>query len=201
MRHLKAMLLSAALIVGTTTFAAAQAVVPVQWGWGLGRDNDDRQAFREGYNQGKFDARHNRRFDPDNNRWRERDDRQAFRSGYERGFRESGGYYGNGRDRDWDHDGDRDRGGWGHGGYGGGGYSGYGANAARQNGYQDGLNDGSNDRRTGHSNRPTHDSNFKHADRGYIPTYGNKEYYKQAYREAYQNGYQQGYNSGGYRRY
>ena len=81
MRHLKTMLLSAALIVGTTTFAAAQAVVPVQWGWGLGRDNDDRQAFKEGYNQGKSDARHNRRFDPDNNRWRERDDRQAFRSG------------------------------------------------------------------------------------------------------------------------
>jgi len=196
MRHLKTMLLSAALIVGATTFAAAQAVVPVQWGWGLGRDNDDRQAFKEGYNQGKFDARHNRRFDPDNNRWRERDDRQAFRSGYERGFRESGGYYGNGRDRDWDHDGDRDRGGYGRGGYGG-----YGMNLARQNGYQDGLNDGSNDRRTGHSYRPTHDSNFKHADHGYIPTYGNREYYKQAYREAYQNGYQQGYNSGGYRRY
>ena len=193
MRHLKAMLLSAALIAGTTTFAAAQAVVPVQWGWGLGRDNDDRQAFKEGYNQGKSDARHNRRFDPDNNRWRERDDRQAFRSGYERGFRESGGYYGNGRDRDWDHDGDR--------GYGRGGYGGYGVNAARQNGYQDGLNDGSNDRRSGHSYRPTHDSNFKHADHGYIPTYGSKDYYKQAYREAYQNGYQQGFNSGGYRRY
>jgi hypothetical protein len=190
------MLLSAALIVGATTFAAAQAVVPVQWGWGWGRDNDDRQAFKEGYNQGKSDARHNRRFDPDNNRWRERDDRQAFRSGYERGFRENGGYYGNGRDRDWDHDGDRDRGGYGRGGYGG-----YGLNAARQNGYQDGLNDGSNDRRSGHSNRPTHDGNFKHADHGYIPTYGNKDYYKQAYREAYQNGYQQGYNSGGYRRY
>jgi len=197
MRHLKTMLLSAALIVGTTTFAAAQAVVPVQWGWGLGRDNDDRQAFKEGYNQGKSDARHNRRFDPDNNRWRERDDRQAFRSGYERGFRENGGwYYGNGRDRDWDHDGDRDRGGYGRGAYGG-----YGANAARQNGYQDGLNDGSSDRRSGHSNRPTQDSNYRHADHGYNSSYGDKNYYKQAYRQAYENGYQQGYNSGGYRRY
>jgi len=197
MRHLKTMLLSAALIVGTTTFAAAQAVVPVQWGWGLGRDNDDRQAFREGYNQGKSDARHNRRFDPDNNRWRERDDRQAFRSGYERGFRENGGYYGNGRDRDWDHDGDRDRGVYGRGGYGG-----YGLNAARQNGYQDGLNDGARDRRTGHSNRPTQDGNYKHADHGYNSSYGDKNYYKQAYRQAYENGYQQGYSSGGgWRRY
>jgi len=197
MKSMKAMLLGAALIVGTTTFAAAQAVVPVQWGWGLGRDNDDRQAFKEGYNQGKSDARHNRRFDPDNNRWRERDDRQAFRSGYERGFRESGGYYGNGRDRDWDHDGDRDRGGYGRGGYGG-----YGGNAARQNGYQDGLNDGARDRRTGHSNRPTQDGNYKHADHGYNSSYGDKNYYKQAYRQAYENGYQQGYNSGGgWRRY
>jgi len=197
MKSMKAMLLGAALIVGTTTFAAAQAVVPVQWGWGLGRDNDDRQAFKEGYNQGKSDARHNRRFDPDNNRWRERDDRQAFRSGYERGFRESGGFYGNGRDRDWDHDGDRDRGGYGRGGYGG-----YGGNAARQNGYQDGLNDGARDRRTGHSNRPTQDGNYKHADHGYNSSYGDKNYYKQAYRQAYENGYQQGYSSGGgWRRY
>jgi hypothetical protein len=194
MKHIKGMLLGAALIAGTTTFAAAQAVVPVQWGWGWGqRDNDDRQAFREGYKRGQWDARHNRRFDPDDSRWRERDDRQAFRSGYERGFREVR-YYGNDRDRDrdWDRDGDRDRGGWGRGGYG--------VNAARQNGYQDGLNDGARDRRTGHSFRPTHDDNYRHADHGYIPTYGNKDYYKQAYRQAYQNAYQQGFNSGGYRR-
>jgi hypothetical protein len=194
MRNIKAMLLGAALIVGATSLAGAQAVVPVQWGWGWGqRDNDDRQAFREGYRQGQWDARHNRRFDPDDSRWRERDDRRAFRSGYERGFREVG-YYGNDRDRDrdWDHDGDRDRGGWGRG---------YGVNAARQNGYQDGLSDGARDRRTGHSYRPTHDDNYRHADHGYIPTYGNKDYYKQAYREAYQNAYQQGFNSGGYRRY
>jgi len=87
-------------------------------------------------------------------------------------------------------------GGWGRGGYGGNG-----SNAARQYGYQDGINDGARDRRTGHSNRPTQDSNYKHADRGYSSLYGNKDYYKQAYRQAYENGYQQGYNSGGgYRR-
>jgi hypothetical protein len=190
------MVLGAALVAGSATFAAAQAVVPVQWGY---HDDDDRQAFKEGFRQGQWDARHNRRFDPDDSRYRERDDRQAYRRGYERGFRENTGYRGGDRDRDgdWDHDGDRDRGVYG-GDY--GRNSGYGLNAARQNGYQDGLNDGARDRRTGHSNRPSQGDNYKHADRGYIPTYGNRDYYKQAYREAYYNAYEQGYNTGVYNR-
>lgn len=197
MKHIRAMLVGAALITGATTFAAAQAVVPVQWGYQ--RDNDDRQAFRDGLRQGQWDAQHNRGFNPNNSRWRERDDREAYRSGYERGFREVGGNRGGGwgRDRDGDYDGDRDRGSGGYGGYGGGGY---GMSAARQYGSQDGLNDGARDRQTGHSNRPTQDTNYRHADRGYSARFGNKEYYKQAYREAYQNGYEQGYNGGVYRR-
>ena len=103
MKHMKAMLLGAALMAGTTTLAVAQSVVPVQWGWGH-RDDDDRQAYKEGFRRGQEDARHNRRFDPDDSRWRERDDRQAYRSGYERGFRESSGYNNSawGRDRDGD---------------------------------------------------------------------------------------------------
>ena len=100
MRHMKAMLLGAALMAGTTTLAVAQSVVPVQWGWGQ-RDNDDRQAFRDGFNQGQQDARHNRRFNPESSRWRERDDREAYRSGYERGFQQIGGY------RNGDYGGDR----------------------------------------------------------------------------------------------
>ena len=176
MRHMRAMLLGVALIGGASTFAAAQAVVQVQWGGQ--RDDDDRQAFREGFRQGQWDARHNRRFDPNDNRWREWDDRQAYRNGYERGFREVDGNF--------------------RGGY--GGYDGYGVKSAREFGYQDGLNEGAYDRRTGHSNRPTHSDSYKHADRGYIPNYGNKNYYKQAYREAYYNGYQQGYNANIYQR-
>jgi hypothetical protein len=176
MKHIRAMLVGAALLTGTATFASAQALVPVQWGYQ--RDNDDRQAFRDGYQQGQWDARHNRRFDPGSNRWRG-DDRDAYRAGYERGFRESGG---------------------GPGFVGGGGYGGYGLNSARQNGFQDGINDGVNDRRTGHSNRPTHGDNYKHADRGYNSGYGNKNYFKQEYREAYYKGYEQGYNSNVYER-
>src|SRR5947209_7293883 len=98
MRHIQAMLLGAALLTSGVTFSNAQTVVTVQYG-GY-RDYDDRQAFKEGYNQGKWDARHQHRFDPDDNRWRERDDRHAFRAGYERGFREISANYGD-RDRDW----------------------------------------------------------------------------------------------------
>jgi hypothetical protein len=74
---------------------------------------------------------------------------------------------------------------------------------ARSFGYQDGFADGKNDWYTGHSFRPTHDPNFKHADRGF---YGSidRNYYKQLYREAYEEGYERGYNGrdrGAYRRY
>ena len=95
-------------------------------------------------------------------------------------------------DHDRDRDRDRDRGGYygGDGNYGNRGYA-----NARQFGYQDGLNDGRNDRFSGHSYRPTHDSNYKHADRGYNG--GDRNYYKSMYRQAYEQGYQQGYNSGG----
>src|SRR5215831_17469105 len=106
MKYMRAMLVGAALLTGTATLAGAQALVPVQWGWQ--RDNDDRQAFRDGFQQGQWDARHNRRFDPGSNRWRG-DDRDAYRSGYERGYRESGG-----------------NGVFGRGPYGGGGYGGFG---------------------------------------------------------------------------
>jgi hypothetical protein len=59
-------------------------------------------------------------------------------------------------------------------------------------GFQDGVNDGSHDRATGHSFRPTHDSAYKHA-----PEYGrppiNRDEYKNIYREAYVRGYEKGY--------
>jgi hypothetical protein len=69
-------------------------------------------------------------------------------------------------------------------------------NSARQYGYQDGVNDGRNDRATGHSFRPSQDSNYKHADRGYNSSMGDKNEYKQEYRQSYEQGYQQGYNGG-----
>lgn len=71
---------------------------------------------------------------------------------------------------------------------------------AKDFGYQDGYSDGKNDRLTGHSYRPTHDSNFKHGDRGFYPGYGDHNYYKQLYRRAYEDGYDRGYNSERFRR-
>ncbi|HVG91982.1 MAG TPA: hypothetical protein VNB54_10885 [Alphaproteobacteria bacterium] len=65
---------------------------------------------------------------------------------------------------------------------------------AVQNGFQDGMNDGQQDRRTRHSSRPTHDRNYKNATRGYTYQLGNRNQYKAAYREAYMHGYAEGFN-------
>jgi hypothetical protein len=175
MKYMRAVLLAAALVGAGTSWAAAQSVIAVQ----SYQDRDDREAFREGYKQGQWDARHARRPDWDDNRWRESDDRRAYRDGYLRGYREVRG------------DGDRD-----DGFYRRDRYDGYGAGSARRFGYQDGFNDGGRDRRTGHSFRPMHDDNYRHADRGYYHGFGNKNYYKQVYREGYAQGYQQGYDEG-----
>ena len=188
MKYLRAMLLGSAVMCGVSTLAAAQAVVPVQWGWGH-HDDDDRQAFRDGVQQGRWDAQH--RYPANYNargRYREGDDIRAFQNGYIRGYREVNATW-----RRGDGDGDEDD------GYYGGNRrpSGiYYMNTARSFGSQDGLNDGVNDRRTGHSYRPTHDGNYKHADRGYDRSFGNKNDYKAAYREAYVQAYQNGYNGG-----
>jgi hypothetical protein len=65
---------------------------------------------------------------------------------------------------------------------------------ARRYGFQDGQNDGAHDRNTGHSYRPEHDKNFKHADRGFNRDFSSKDQYKDWYRQAYLSGYERGYN-------
>lgn len=105
-------------------------------------------------------------------------------------------------DRDWHRDHDRDRNDNDYrnrnGGYNGGSYNnGRGGNQAAQIGFEDGRLDGQNDRRTGHSFRPTHDDNYKNASRGYNSSWGDKNQYKQMYRQGYARGYPQGYNGRG----
>src|SRR5436853_195627 len=68
-----------------------------------------------------------------------------------------------------------------------------GASQAQEIGNQDGLNDGSNDRATGHSYRPTEDSNYRHANRGWNSGTIDRDSYSQSYRQAYMQGYQRGY--------
>jgi hypothetical protein len=167
MRRMRAVILGVGMLGAGASWAAAQSAVAVQYYV----DRDDRQAFREGYRQGQWDARHGRRADADDNRWREGDDRRAFREGYMRGYREIRGNY------------FREPG------------FGVSLESARRIGVEDGVNDGRFDRRTGHSFRPTHDANFRHADRGYYPGFGSREYYRQIYREGYENGYRQGYEN------
>ena len=75
-----------------------------------------------------------------------------------------------------------------------------GLGVARHFGYEDGFNDGAYDRRTGHSFRPTHSRNFKHADRGYKRRFVSRHEYKEVYRNAYEEGYRRGYRTGGWRR-
>ena len=157
--------------------------------WGY-HDRDDRRIYQRGYEEGRSDAQHRRRFNPDANRYRESDDRRAYRQGYEAGY--NAGRRGHvGWDRDHDNDRDGRNGGYGNGGYGNGGY-GNGSSIARQNGYRDGVNDGRKDRATGHSFRPTQGDNYKNAP-GYSSSMGDRQQYKDAYRQSYQQGYQQGY--------
>lgn len=68
-----------------------------------------------------------------------------------------------------------------------------GDNYAHEIGYNDGVNDGSIDRRFNRGYRPERDSNFKHADHGYDHYYGDKRAYKESYRDGYLEGYRRGF--------
>jgi hypothetical protein len=83
------------------------------------------------------------------------------------------------------------------------GYSGSGSysNDASHIGYMDGVQDGQRDLYTGHGFRPTHDANFRHADRGYGRHLGPKWDYQQAYRDGYMKGYERSYSRGVQRGY
>jgi hypothetical protein len=185
MRRLGTLALGALLIAGGAMLAAAQG-----WhsegrrGWAFAdRDRDSSRAYQDGFRQGELAARRNQPSRTHTDRWRGRD-RQDYETGYQRGYQDA--IRGNNRQGYPN----RGIGGGSSGNYGGsGGYS----ESARRIGYQDGLNDGSKDRRTGHSFRPTQGDNYKHADRSYNSSFGNRDLYKQYYREGYTEGYRLGY--------
>src|SRR3954447_13762281 len=159
------------------TFALGVALLTSSaWAFGQGygyhdpryQDRDDRQAYKQGYGQGREDARRHRRFHADTDRYRERDDRRAYSQGYQAGYN-SGGRDDHDRDRDRDRDRGRNNAGY-NGSYGNRGYGNFGQ-VAQQNGYRDGMNDGRKDRATGHSFLPTQDDNYKNAP-GYSSSMG-----------------------------
>lgn len=160
--------------------------------------NADR-AYQEGLAQGQRDRAHNSHQNHRTSAWQHGD--SAYRDAYQRGY-EAG--YNSGNNRGYNHNLPNayppNAGNPAYGGrYGNGnpnrGNGGYG-NQAYSQGMQDGRMDGQRDRATGHSFRPTQGDNYKHADRGYNSSMGDKDMYKQQYRNGYTSAYEQGYRGG-----
>jgi len=187
------------LALGSTVGAVSATAQDRDWhdrnGQNGNQDWSNNRAYQEGMRDGQRDR--------DSNRSQQYhglySNDSAYQAGYNRGYGNAGGGWGRDRNRaDGGYYGNN--GGYGNGGYGNGGYN-RGGNPAQQVGYTDGVNDGRQDRQTGHSFRPTQQQAYKNADHNYSQAYGGRQQYKDAYRVAYQQGYQQGYNGGGsYRR-
>ncbi len=170
-------------------------------------------SYQRGYEDGARQAQHDLRRGNGGNfnrelRNRDRSYREGYQAAYDRVYSNSGNY--NGRGVYGDRQGYGNQGysnvPYGNEPYAGGSYgngpysnapyqngSGNYQNTAYQIGYQDGIADGRSDQSSGHSFRPTQDDNFKHADRGYNSSMGDKQFYKDTYRQGYQAAYQLGY--------
>ncbi len=194
------------------TLAAGAVLSTAAWALPADQDHDNRGDQRNQYgwqnqDHDRRDGDHDRDRDRDRDgnrnrgRWQnrrndgDRDDNGGYYRNGPYGRYGNGGYYGNngyygngpyGRYGNYGY--------YGNGNYGPRNQSNY-LDQASRTGYQDGINDGQNDRRTGHSFRPTHDDNYKHADRGYNVAFADKGTYQQAYRSGYEQGYQAGYGS------
>jgi hypothetical protein len=152
-------------------------------------DNANNLMYQQGLNHGQADRANNQahqyRLQPNN-----ADDRRAYESGYDQGYQNS-------RDANPDY---REQNGH------SGARSESNDNVASRNGFQDGANDGLEDRQGGHSSRATQRHNYKDGDRGYSSSFwtsvrrtsadrATKDQYKASYRQAYIQGYEKGYNS------
>lgn len=84
-------------------------------------------------------------------------------------------------------------------------YPGYGRNnrdqvyrIAQQNGYQEGLRAGQDDRSRRRGYELERESAYRDGLRGYRSEYGDRRIYQQAYRDGFRRGYDEGYNRGRY---
>ena len=134
--------------------------------------------YQQGLNHGQADRVNNQahqyRLQPNN-----ADDRRAYESGYDQGYQNSADANPSGQNAHY------------------GARSEPNDNVASQNGFQDGANDGLQDRQGGHSSRATKRHNYKEGDRGYGSSFGSKDEFKASYRQAYIQGYGKGYNGQG----
>jgi hypothetical protein len=220
MKLLKTMLLSAALVAGTSVLSAAQYRGGVYRNDGYQGPIQNSGAYQQGWRDAQDDASHGRHSSTRVDRYHNDADRAAYDQGYAQGYQawvngRNGTYAGQrpyddadqrpciDRDRDGDCDRRDDR--WRGYGRGNSGYYGqYGGNGngtqvARQFGFRDGVRDGQNDRASGHSFRPTSDDAYRFASNGYQGQFGSRDQYKHWYRSAYEQGYQQGYSGNGSR--
>jgi hypothetical protein len=140
------------------------------------KDNANNLMYQQGLSHGQADRAnnlaHQYRLQPNN-----ADDRRAYESGYDQGYQ-------NNRDANRN-------------GYGQNGQYGHNDNLAARNGFQDGANDGLQDRQAGKSSRATKHKTYEHGNRGYDSNFGDKDQYRASYRQAYIQGYQKGYNGQG----
>jgi hypothetical protein len=154
----------------------------------MGYQSDYRDRYRRGYEDGFKDAqsRRARRYD--------RDDVERVLGANIKDV------YGNGRDDDrWDRN--RDRGGRGRddrdgrynndGRYNDRDYR----NLAQQNGYQDGLRSGQEDRRYNRRSDYRNTNEYRNGSGGFRGEYGDRNSYQQEYRDAFRRGYEEGYRN------
>lgn len=156
-----------------------------RWGRDGRMDREDRQAYRDGYRDGRTDAQSRRRAKPRPGHWRG-DERRAYLEGYEDGLR--------GRTRDWR---DRNDDGYPDRGRGNDGWYGRDRDVYRSPAYRFGAGDGewaaNVDRTQRKGYHPTDSHNYNKADRGYDPRFGSKDDYKRVYRQAYREAYDRTY--------
>jgi hypothetical protein len=164
----------------TPTLAAAQSQENHTINHSDTKDNANNLMYQQGLNHGQADRTNNQphqyRLQPNDS-----DDRRAYEAGYDQGYqtnrdsnRYPAGEIGQYAPRSEPN-----------------------GNMATQNGFQDGANDGLQDRQAGHSSRATKHHSYEHGNRGYEASFGSKDQYKASYREAYIQGYEKGYNSQG----
>jgi len=167
---------------GVPTLARAQSQEGMEHGRGHDKDRDhghdnDRDdnngynnnaRYQQGLNEGQNDRQryHARRYRFNSNNDQ---DRRAYQAGYDRGYESWNGLRG---DRGNDQFGRN-------------------SNPGFRMGYTDGSTDGQNDRRL--SKQQKYGLGYKHPDRGYVSSYGDKDSYKQQYRAGYEQGYNEGY--------
>lgn len=207
-----------ALVLGIAVSTPACAQV---WG-GRDRDRDDRawerndysrqaydNGYRRGMDRGERDARSQRvadfRYERDyrdgdwgyNGRYGSRDYyRESFRRGFEAGYRAGysryGGYGNEGRavPRYGYPGAYPDRGPYTSGRYG------YGNDIAFRNGYDDGLEKGRKDGRSGKSYNLLRHDWYRDGDRHYKHEYGSRERYRDLYRDGFRQGYDAAYRGG-----